>query len=67
MAKYNGTGVVWDVEYNKALARFEDGVFQTDDAGIIDKMNSLGYKDIEEPKAEPAGETISKPAKGKKK
>jgi len=67
MAKYKGTGTVWDAENNKALVRFEDGVYQTDDAGIIDKMNALGYKDIEEPKAEPVEDTICKPAKGKKK
>lgn len=44
--------VVWDAETGKALCTFVDGVFETEDATVIEKLVALGYEhdgDLPEP------------------
>lgn len=49
MTKYvfNGKGIVWDGEANKPLARFKDGVFETEDGKTAGKLKKLGYEPTE--------------------
>lgn len=41
---FKGNGVVWDAEKGRALCRFENGVLETNDSRVIDKLIDLGYE-----------------------
>lgn len=48
--KFYGVGTVWDKELNKALCRFTDGEFETEDTRTAMALRELGYEcDAEEP------------------
>jgi hypothetical protein len=38
-----GHGAVWDVEKNKILCRFINGLFETDDKVILRKLSEMGF------------------------
>jgi Holliday junction resolvasome RuvABC DNA-binding subunit len=42
--KFYGNGIVWNSARNCKLCKFEDGVFVTDDEGVINALIKLGYK-----------------------
>lgn len=46
------SGIVWDKEENKALAKFQKGVFETEDKKAAVKLKALGYQ-VEETKSTP--------------
>lgn len=35
--------MVWDSEKNCLLCKFVKGIFETDDAGVADKLESMGH------------------------
>lgn len=42
--RFNGHGMVWDPETDSMLCRFnKDGVLDTEDEKVINKLVSLGY------------------------
>jgi hypothetical protein len=41
--KFYGSGVVWDSFTQKRLCRFVDGVYDTEDSTIINRLVALGY------------------------
>lgn len=50
MAKYifkEKLGIVWDADENKPLARFQKGVFETEDGKVASKLKKLGYEPAE--------------------
>ncbi len=36
--------IVWDAETNSPLIRFTDGIAETDDINVANKLKNLGYK-----------------------
>ena len=48
--QFKGNGRVWNPEANKPLDTFVDGVYETEDEGIIEKLKSVGYEAEPEPK-----------------
>ena len=42
--RFYGNGVVWNAEEDRRLCKFNNGVFNTTDQRVIDKLLSLGYK-----------------------
>lgn len=36
-------GVVWDAERDQPLIRFQDGVAETDDQTVAERLRALGY------------------------
>lgn len=46
MYKVYGTkqGIVWDAENDRPLIRFTDGVAETDNVKVAEKLKNLGYK-----------------------
>jgi hypothetical protein len=41
--KFYGHGIVWDKDKNKALCKFINGEYETDDSIIIDKLKELNF------------------------
>ena len=39
--KFYFRGVIWDKDNNKVLCEAEDGVFETEDTIIIEKLNAM--------------------------
>ena len=39
-----GNLTVWDKEFDKALCHFKNGIFETKEKRIIEKLMGLGYK-----------------------
>jgi hypothetical protein len=37
-------GIVWDTDNNHPLARFRDGLYQTEDIKTAQKLKALGYE-----------------------
>ena len=35
--------MIWDSEKNCLLCKFVKGIFETDDAGVADKLESMGH------------------------
>jgi len=62
---FYGTGIVWDKVSNKALCRFENGKFETEDAALAEKLTELGYSS--EKTAEPEAERPTSKTKGGRK
>jgi len=50
--KFSGNGIVWNPEKGEKLAKFENGVFETDDKEVISKLKKRGYKKYVEPDEE---------------
>jgi len=46
-------GILWDIKANKPLAKFEEGVFETEDKKVADALKAKGCT-VEEIKPEPA-------------
>lgn len=36
--------MVWDAEHDKPLIKFTDGIAETDNAKVAEKLKNLGYK-----------------------
>lgn len=61
--KFKFNGIIWDKDKNAALCESKEGVFETDNKEIIEKLIALGYKGeglpivnkLEEAKKEIAG------------
>lgn len=45
--KFYGNGLVWDKVKSKPLCRFVDGVFETKDTIMAQKLVSLGYNCVD--------------------
>lgn len=43
--KFKGAGIVWDVENNKPLCKFENGFYETKVKREQDALKKLGYKE----------------------
>ena len=41
--------ILWDSEKNCLLCKFVNGIFETDDAGVADKLESMGHTVTEIP------------------
>lgn len=41
--KTNSANIVWDVENNRPLCKFVNGVYTTNNKDIADKLKALGY------------------------
>lgn len=52
MATFHGAGTVWDAARGKALCRFNDGDFSTNDERVIEILTKLGYQRVDEAVAE---------------
>jgi len=62
--KFYGNGSVWDKERNKALCRFQDGEYETDDERTVNLLIKGGYKHDgreTEPRHEERQETEKEP------
>lgn len=42
--KFFGTGSVWDAQNKKILCKFEDGIYETEDAREIGLLDQMGFK-----------------------
>jgi len=44
--KFKGNGVIWNPEEGKPLARFEKGIFETEDPDVIAKLKKIGIPEL---------------------
>lgn len=42
--KFFGNGLVWDIDKNKVLCKFENGEFEIEDTRVINKLIDLKYE-----------------------
>jgi hypothetical protein len=45
--KFYGNGAVWDGAANKICARFQHGVFETEDSALIARLDAMGISHAE--------------------
>lgn len=60
----NLESVVWDTEKNCPLANFVDGLFETRDSRVVEKLKEFGYKTLDEYQNGPPADGFSDPDRG---
>lgn len=64
--RFYGNGIVWDSVKNKKLCSFRNGILETEDSYICDRLKELKYKHDEIEEVKVKKEVIKPKSKRKK-